>query len=81
LIETSSNESLSMHFLKIERREWGLWSAAVVVTLLLTAGLVSFLLPGLGKIGDDQLSSHAMPDIVRSLIGLVLIFDIYTLFQ
>ena len=81
MIETSSNESLATHFLKIERREWGLWSAAVVVTLLLTAGLVSFLLPGLEKIGDDQLSSHAMPDIVRSLIGLVLIFDIYTLYQ
>lgn len=81
MIETSSNESLSTHFLRIERREWGLWSAAVAVTLLLTAGLVSFLLPGLEKIGNDQLSSHPMPDIVRSLIGLVLIFDIYTLFQ
>jgi two-component system cell cycle sensor histidine kinase/response regulator CckA len=81
LIDASSNEPLSMHFVKIERREWGLWTAAVVVTLLLTAGLVSFLLPGLEKIGDQPSASLLMPEIVRSLIGLVLIFDIYTLYQ
>lgn len=81
MIDASSNEPLSMHFLKIERREWGLWTAAVVVTLLLTAGLVSFLLPGLEKIGDGPTASQVMPEIVRSLIGLVLIFDIYTLYQ
>ena len=81
MIDASSNEPLSMHFVKIERREWGLWTAAVVVTLLLTAGLVSFLLPGLEKIGDQPSASLLMREIVRSLIGLVLIFDIYTLYQ
>lgn len=30
---------------KIERREWVLWSFAILVTLLLTAGLVSFIFP------------------------------------
>src|SRR6202030_4692855 len=59
---------------KMERREWFLWSAAVVVTLLLTVGLASFLLRE-----DDPLSEF--PQTVRGLIGLVLIFDIYTLFQ
>lgn len=59
---------------RIERREWFLWSAAVVVTLLLTAGLASFLLRE-----DNSLSDF--PQAVRGLIGLVLIFDIYTLFQ
>src|SRR5882762_2904912 len=58
----------------IERREWFLWSAAVVVTLLLTVGLASFLLRE-----DNSLSDF--PQSVRGLIGLVLIFDIYTLFQ
>ena len=44
-----SPETLSMNFRKMERREWWLWSAAVSVTLLLTAGLASFLLPRFGR--------------------------------
>jgi hypothetical protein len=28
---------------RIERREWWLWATAVIVTLLLTAGILSFL--------------------------------------
>jgi PAS domain S-box-containing protein len=59
---------------RIERREWFLWSAAVVVTLLLTFGLASFLLREDNPLAD-------FPQAVRALIGLVLIFDIYTLFQ
>jgi two-component system, cell cycle sensor histidine kinase and response regulator CckA len=60
---------------RIERREWFLWSAAVVVTLLLTAGLASFLLR------EQQDVSSMLPQAVRGLIALVLIFDIYTLYQ
>src|SRR5258708_25343112 len=58
---------------RIERREWFLWSAAVIVTLILTLGLASFLL--------REESFSEFPQTVRGLIGLVLIFDIYTLFQ
>lgn len=59
---------------KIERREWFLWTAAVMVTLLLTFGLASFLLR------EDDILSGFLPE-VRGLIALVLIFDIYTLYQ
>ena len=65
----------SMNIGRIERREWFLWSAAVVVTLLLTAGLASFLLR------EQEDVSSLLPQAVRGLIGLVLIFDIYTLYQ
>src|SRR6202048_238108 len=67
-------EAIGKSIGRIERREWFLWTAAVVVTLLLTLGLASFLLRE-----DDPLSQF--PQAVRGLIGLVLIFDIYTLFQ
>jgi uncharacterized membrane protein YhaH (DUF805 family) len=67
-------ESIGVHIGRIERREWFLWSAAVVVTLLLTAGLASFLL-------REEDSFSEFPQAVRALIALVLIFDIYTLFQ
>ncbi|MGA9979646.1 MAG: hypothetical protein WBQ08_13565, partial [Candidatus Sulfotelmatobacter sp.] len=33
------------NFRRIERREWWLWTAAAIVTLLLTLGLASFLVP------------------------------------
>jgi PAS domain S-box-containing protein len=77
----ASPETLSMNFRKMERREWWMWSAAVAVTLLLTAGLASFLLPGLGGIGSEQSTFLFLPQIVKGLLGLVLIFDIYTLYQ
>jgi two-component system cell cycle sensor histidine kinase/response regulator CckA len=77
---TNVPETLSMNFPKIERREWWLWSAAVSVTLLLTGGLASFLLPGL-RAAESGRSIFLLPQIVRSLLGLVLIFDIYTLYQ
>ena len=60
---------------RIERREWFLWSAAVAVTLLLTAGLASFLLR------EEEGTSSLLPGAVRSLVALVLMFDIYTLYQ
>src|SRR6266404_8740172 len=65
----------SINIGRIERREWFLWSAAVVVTLLLTAGLASFLLR------EQEDASSLLPQAVRGLVALVLIFDIYTLYQ
>jgi PAS domain S-box-containing protein len=76
-----SPETISMNFRKMEKHEWWLWSGAVSVTLLLTAGLASFLLPGLVGIKSDESTFLFMPQIVRGLLGLVIIFDIYTLYQ
>ena len=76
-----SPDTLRMNFRKMEKHEWWLWSAAVAVTLLLTAGLASFLLPSLGASENDQSTFLFLPQVVRGLLGLVLIFDIYTLYQ
>jgi two-component system cell cycle sensor histidine kinase/response regulator CckA len=76
-----SPETISMNFRKMENHEWWLWSGAVSVTLLLTAGLASFLLPGLVGSKSDEPTFLFMPQIVRGLLGLVLIFDIYILYQ
>ena len=78
---SASQQTLSMNFRKVDRREWWLWSAAVSVTLLLTAGLASFLLPGLRASEIDQTIFPFLPEVVRGLLGLVLIFNIYTLYQ
>jgi two-component system cell cycle sensor histidine kinase/response regulator CckA len=65
---------------KIERREWVLWSTAVLVTLLLTLGIASFLLPFLRERTPEFDSLH-MSIAVRGLVGLVLLFDLYAIYQ
>jgi two-component system cell cycle sensor histidine kinase/response regulator CckA len=65
---------------KIERREWVLWGSALLVTLLLTAGIASFILPFLRERTPEFDSMH-MSLAVRGLIGLVLLFDLYAIYQ
>ncbi len=67
-------------FRKIERREWWLWSSAIVVSLLLTVGLSSFIMPQFWN-ADDNFMRFSLRQAVRGLLGLVLIFDVYTVFQ
>ena len=68
------------HVRQVERRDWWLWLCAVVVTLLLTAALISFALPAL-HIGAPALSFAPVSDTILGLVGLVLLFDIYALYQ
>jgi two-component system, cell cycle sensor histidine kinase and response regulator CckA len=75
-----SAETTRINFQRMERREWWLWAAAVTVTLLLTAGLTSFLFPTTQ--GDEEIfSTDIFHQAIRGLVGLVLLFDIYTLYQ
>jgi two-component system cell cycle sensor histidine kinase/response regulator CckA len=67
------------HLRRIERREWWLWTTAVIITLLLTAGMLSFL-PSILRSGE----TGAVFDLRRSmwgLLGIVLLFDVYTVYQ
>jgi len=63
---------------RVERREWWLWLSAVVITLLLTMGLVSFIVPMLQQ---ERWGWAELPHSARGLIGLVLLFDVYVLYQ
>jgi len=72
--------TLRANFRRIERREWWLWAAAVVITLLLTIGLASFLLPN-GPSHQDFYSLNVLPQAMRGLVALVFLFDIYTIYQ
>src|SRR5713101_3407720 len=67
------------HLRRIERREWWLWTTAVLITLLLTAGILSFL-PEILRSGESESAAnlrHAM----WGLVGIVLLFDLYTIYQ
>lgn len=65
---------------KLERRDWWLWSMAVVVMLLLTFAVFTMSFPGLVKV-DDPFFEASLNRAVRGLIGLVLIFNAYTIYQ
>ena len=69
-----------MNFRRIERREWWLWTAAAIITLLLTIGLASFLLPNAHP-HQDFYSLNVLPQAIRGLVGLVFLFDLYTIYQ
>src|SRR5262249_33870650 len=65
---------------RIEHREWWLWFAAAVITMLLTMGLVSFVVPLLHSVGKE-FEGFDMVMVMRGLIGLVLLFDVYVIYQ
>jgi diguanylate cyclase (GGDEF)-like protein len=64
----------------VGRRQWWLWSSAVMVTLLLTLGIASFTFPGL--LAQESVTySFDLNQALRALVGLVLLFNIYTVYQ
>ena len=73
-------EKFRLSLRKIQRRQWWLWSSAVAITLLLTLCVASFAFPGL----VSQPASAVSVDLsiaVRGLIGLVLLFNVYVIYQ
>jgi len=63
-----------------ERRQWSLWTTSIVITLLLTfaaASLAFALLRSQGEISYFLTVRQA----VYGLLGLLLLFDIYVIFQ
>src|SRR3981081_767064 len=73
-------KSLRANFRRIERREWWLWVAAAIITLLLTIALASFLLPNSSSPRDFH-ALYILPQAVRGLVALVFLFDLYTIYQ
>lgn len=65
---------------KLEKRDWWLWSLAIVVMLLLTLAVVSLSFPGLMKF-EDPFFRFSLNQSVRGLVGLVLLFNTYTIYQ
>jgi diguanylate cyclase (GGDEF)-like protein/PAS domain S-box-containing protein len=65
---------------RIEGREWWLWVFAVGVTLLLTAGIISFTFPWFPFQPYNTYWAD-LRDWVRALAALVLMFDLYTIYQ
>ncbi len=65
---------------RLERHDWWLWWAAVVVMLLLTVAVVSLSLPTLME-DRSNFFQFNLEQAVRGLVGLVLLFNTYTIYQ
>ncbi len=65
---------------EIEGREWWLWAFAVAVTLVLLLGMVSLTIPGL-HLRPGSTDWLDLKEWIRGLAALVLMFDVYTLYQ
>ena len=79
-LSQKSPESIPIEVSRIEGREWWLWGFAVVVTLALTLGIISFTFPWVNR---DANASYwfDLREWVRGLAALVLLFDFYAIYQ
>ncbi len=80
-VDHSNDQAIAITktFSQIQMREWGLLGTAIIITLLLTVGIISLAFPALQTVPDHSASP---PDhILRGLAGLVLLFDLYTIYQ
>jgi len=76
----NSTETVLTRLRQVEGREWWLWGFAVAVTLVLTFGILSLTFPGF-HLANDRVYSLNLREWVRGLAALVLLFDIYTVYQ
>jgi PAS domain S-box-containing protein len=65
---------------RLEGREWWLWAYAVAVTLVLTVGIASLTFPASG-LPSNLFYSGSVSEWVRGLAALVVLFDLYTVYQ
>jgi len=74
------NHTTRSQLRKIERRQWGLWVSAAMIALLLTSGLALFALSIPHAEGDITYLLN-IPRALYGLLGLVLLFDVYVVYQ
>ena len=68
---------------RLERRDWWLWWAAMVVMMTLTAGVVAIAVAArtLFAMEGDLFFGLHISQASRGLVGVVLLFNIYTIYQ
>jgi hypothetical protein len=77
-VSTTSLQEIQAGLERLERREWWRWAVALLIMLLLTVGVLSLSLPGVGK---DAFKQDELSLAVRGLFALVLVFDVFAIYQ
>src|SRR5271155_4516193 len=79
-VEELQPESFRENLRRLDRRQWWLWSSTVLVLILLTVAVASFAFPAI--LSKDQESySFYLNQAVRALVGIVLLFSVYLVYQ
>ena len=78
-IEQRANE-IRKNLRKISRSDWTLWFLAMVIALALTLAVATLSMTVIFD-AHDPFYIFRMSQAVRGLVGMVLIFSIYTLYQ
>ncbi len=73
-------EQIREHLHHLDRRQWWLWSTTVAVILLLTLAVASFAFPAMLSHEESGYSFY-LNQAVRALVGLVLLFSVYLIYQ
>jgi diguanylate cyclase (GGDEF)-like protein len=73
-------EKIREHLYHLDRRQWWLWSTTVAVILLLTLAVASFAFPAMLSREESSYSFY-LNQAVRALVGLVLVFSVYLIYQ
>src|SRR5579863_10768301 len=73
-------EVVREHLRKLDRRQWWLWSSTVLVLILLSVAVASFSFPSFLE-REQGTYSFYLNQAVRSLVGLVLVFSVYVVYQ
>lgn len=73
-------EIAQKHLRGLERRDWWLWWSAVTVMLLLTLAVVVVSLPSILR-ESDRVFRLNLSLAIHGLVALVLLFNIYTVYQ
>jgi uncharacterized membrane protein YhaH (DUF805 family) len=82
VVEFSANpaKDIQLTMRRMRRREWWLWSYAIMITMLLLICIASFAFPALLP-NVDSYYSFFLNQAVRGLVSLVLIFNVYVIYQ
>ncbi|MGH9714209.1 MAG: GGDEF domain-containing protein [Candidatus Acidiferrales bacterium] len=73
-------EEIRKHLKHLDRKQWWLWSTTVAVLLLLTLAVASFTFPAMLS-HDASGYSFYLNQSVRALVGMVLLFSVYLIYQ
>lgn len=82
-LDESNDRQIVENLRKIEKRDWWIWANSIFVMLLLTAALISFSLPSLHRQTPrvTPLFEMKYTEAIFGLVALVLLFNIYTVYQ
>ena len=88
MVETASSqdsqgvqpEAFRENLRRLDRRQWWLWSSTVLVLILLTIAVASFAFPAM-LTREQGTYSFYLNQSVRALVGIVLVFAVYLVYQ